>query len=141
VGSVCRVKRFTTGSRNSLKDVRKSQMMPDQVWEVAKAAVKILLCCRFRHTGRAMRQVYQCWRRVCREINVFPRFEYHMFSVLYPFVTYLLTHSYLHMLTACLLKYQRMCIIIHQFRYELHASLHHVCECMQGIGASWHHRS
>jgi hypothetical protein len=31
VGSVSRVKRFTTGSRNSLKDVRKSQMMPDQV--------------------------------------------------------------------------------------------------------------
>jgi hypothetical protein len=31
VGSVCRVKRFTTGSRNSLKDVRKSQMMPDQI--------------------------------------------------------------------------------------------------------------
>jgi hypothetical protein len=31
VGSVCRVKRFTTGSRNSLKDVGKSQMMPDQV--------------------------------------------------------------------------------------------------------------
>jgi hypothetical protein len=31
VGSVCRVMRFITGSRNSLKDVRKSQMMPDQV--------------------------------------------------------------------------------------------------------------
>jgi hypothetical protein len=31
VGSVCRVKRFTAGSRNSLKDVRKSQMMPEQV--------------------------------------------------------------------------------------------------------------
>jgi hypothetical protein len=31
VGSVCRVKRFTTGSRNSVKDVRKSQMMPDKV--------------------------------------------------------------------------------------------------------------
>jgi hypothetical protein len=29
--------------------------------------------------------------RICREINVFPRFEYHMFYVLYPFVTYLLT--------------------------------------------------
>jgi hypothetical protein len=27
VGSVCRVKQFTTGSRNSLKDIRKSQMM------------------------------------------------------------------------------------------------------------------
>jgi hypothetical protein len=31
VGSVCHVKRFTTGSRISLKDVRKSQMMPDQM--------------------------------------------------------------------------------------------------------------
>jgi hypothetical protein len=30
VGSVCRLMRFTTGSRNSVKDVRKSQMMPDQ---------------------------------------------------------------------------------------------------------------
>jgi hypothetical protein len=31
VGSVYRVKRFTIGSRNSLKGVRKSQMLPDQV--------------------------------------------------------------------------------------------------------------
>jgi hypothetical protein len=31
VGSVCRVKRFTTGSRNSLKAVRNPQMMPDQL--------------------------------------------------------------------------------------------------------------
>jgi hypothetical protein len=31
VGNVRRVKRFTSRSRNSLKDVRKSQMMPDQV--------------------------------------------------------------------------------------------------------------
>jgi hypothetical protein len=31
VRSVCRVKRFRTGYINSLKDVRKSQMMPDQV--------------------------------------------------------------------------------------------------------------
>jgi hypothetical protein len=38
-----------------------------------------------------MGQVYQRWRRICREINVFPRFEYHMFYVLYPFVSYLLT--------------------------------------------------
>jgi hypothetical protein len=29
--SVCRVKRFTTGSNNFLKDVRKSKMMPDWV--------------------------------------------------------------------------------------------------------------
>jgi hypothetical protein len=31
VGSVCRVKRFRTRLRNSLKDFRKSKMMPDQV--------------------------------------------------------------------------------------------------------------
>jgi hypothetical protein len=33
VGNVCRVKRFTGGSRNSLKDAGKSQMMPDQFWK------------------------------------------------------------------------------------------------------------
>jgi hypothetical protein len=31
MGSVCRVKRFTTALINSLKDVRKPQMTPDQV--------------------------------------------------------------------------------------------------------------
>jgi hypothetical protein len=45
--------------------------------------VKRLLCCEFRRTGKAMGQVY--------ERNVFSRFEYHMFYVLYPFVTCLLT--------------------------------------------------
>jgi hypothetical protein len=29
------------------------------------------LCCGFRRTGKAMGQVYQCWWRICREINVF----------------------------------------------------------------------
>jgi hypothetical protein len=36
-------------------------------------------------------QVYQCWWRICREINVFSGLEYQMFYVLYPFVIYLLT--------------------------------------------------
>jgi hypothetical protein len=31
VGSACRVKRFTSSSRNSLKDAGKAQTMPDQV--------------------------------------------------------------------------------------------------------------
>jgi hypothetical protein len=31
VGSVCRITRFTTGSRYSLKGVRESQTIPDQV--------------------------------------------------------------------------------------------------------------
>jgi hypothetical protein len=30
-----------------------------------------LLCGRFQHTSKAMGQFYQCWRRICREINVF----------------------------------------------------------------------
>jgi hypothetical protein len=42
-------------------------------------------------TGKAMGQVYQCWWRNCRDIDVFSRFEYHIFYILYPFVTYLLT--------------------------------------------------
>jgi hypothetical protein len=35
--------------------------------------------------------IYQCWWRICREINVLARFEYHIFYVLYQFVPYLLT--------------------------------------------------
>jgi hypothetical protein len=48
----------------------------------------------FQHTSKVMGQVYQCWWRVCREIDVLPKFEYHIFYVLYPFVTYLLTLPY-----------------------------------------------
>jgi hypothetical protein len=58
--------------------------------EVAGTTVNRIVCCRFRHTGKAMEQMYQCWLRICREI-IFFRFEYHMFYVVYPFVTYLLT--------------------------------------------------
>jgi hypothetical protein len=38
---------------------------------VTKPKVKILLCCRFRRTGKAIWQVYQCWW-MCREIMTFP---------------------------------------------------------------------
>jgi hypothetical protein len=41
--------------------------------EMAETIVKRLLCCGFRRTGKAMGQVYQCWRRICREISVFSR--------------------------------------------------------------------
>jgi hypothetical protein len=61
---------------------------------VAETTVKSLLCCGFRRTGKATGQVYQCWWKICREINVFfffSRFEYHMFFVVYPCMTYLLT--------------------------------------------------
>jgi hypothetical protein len=39
--------------------------------EVVETTVKRLLCCGFRRTGKAMRQAYQCWWRICREIKVF----------------------------------------------------------------------
>jgi hypothetical protein len=102
VGSVYGVKRFTAGSRNSLKDVRKSQILPDQVALLrlrqkqlcSGTTVKRLLCCGFRRTSKAMGQVYQCWWRIFREMDVFSRFKYHLFLFLYAFVTYLLTPSY-----------------------------------------------
>jgi hypothetical protein len=58
---------------------------------MAETAAKRLLCCGFRRTGKAMGQACQCWWRICRDVIVFFSFEYHMFYVLYPFVTYLLT--------------------------------------------------
>jgi hypothetical protein len=65
--------------------------------ELSETTVKRLLCCGFRCTGKMIGQVhisvYQCWWRICWEMNVFSRFEYHMFYVLYPFVTYLLILS------------------------------------------------
>jgi hypothetical protein len=62
--------------------------------QVAEITVKRLLRCGLQCTGKAMEQVYQCWWRMCREINVLSMFEYHMFYVLYRFVTYLLTHPH-----------------------------------------------
>jgi hypothetical protein len=40
--------------------------------KVEQTTVKRLLRCRFRCTGEAMRQVYQCWWKICRELNVSP---------------------------------------------------------------------
>jgi hypothetical protein len=61
---------------------------------MVETAVKRLPCCGFRRADKAMGQVYQCWWTICREINAFFfRLEYHIFYILYPFVTYLLTLS------------------------------------------------
>jgi hypothetical protein len=66
---------------------------------MAEITIKRLLRYTFRRTGKAMGQVCQCWWRICREIQVFPRPEYHMFYVLYAFVTYLLTLSLIFIYT------------------------------------------
>jgi hypothetical protein len=55
---------------------------------VAKTAVKRLLCCRFRRTGKALGQDYQRWWRICREIIFFLDFIIACFTFLYPFVKY-----------------------------------------------------
>jgi hypothetical protein len=57
--------------------------------EVAEMTLERFLCCGFRRTGKAMGQEYQCKWRICREVNVFSKFECHMFYVLYPLLTYL----------------------------------------------------
>jgi hypothetical protein len=66
--------------------------------EVTETTVKRLVCCGFRRTDKATGQVYQCWSRICREINVLSRFEYCTFYVLYPFAIYLLTLPHIHKL-------------------------------------------
>jgi hypothetical protein len=55
--------------------------------EVETEVRKWLQCCGFWRTDKVKGQVYQRRSRISREINVFYRFEYHMFYVSYPFVT------------------------------------------------------
>jgi hypothetical protein len=54
---------------------------------VAETTIKRILRCAFRRTGKANGQllVEDMWRNGCLS-----KFEYHMFYVLYPFVTILL---------------------------------------------------
>jgi hypothetical protein len=90
VWSVCRIKRFTAVWKN-VATFRWWRRGWNGDVEMAEKRAKRLLWCGFRRTGKAMGQEYQCWWRICREINVSSRFEYRMFYVLHPFVTYLLT--------------------------------------------------
>jgi hypothetical protein len=84
--------------------------------EVAETTVKRLLCCEFLFIIKAMGQVYQCWWRICREVNVFSlRLEYHMFYVLYPSVTYLLTPP--RILNITVIIFHRKKLIMQQGSY------------------------
>jgi hypothetical protein len=78
------IEKFSQGRSNVEDDARQGA-------EVAGTTVKRVLCCGFRRIYKTMGQVYQCWCRICRQTNVFLRFEYRMFYVSYPFVTYVLT--------------------------------------------------
>jgi hypothetical protein len=48
---------------------------------MTETTIKRLLCCGFRRSGKAMGQVYQCWRRICREI-MFSFFQFRISHVL-----------------------------------------------------------
>jgi hypothetical protein len=63
LGSVCSVNRFTTGSRNSVKDVRKSQVMKRR-YGFGRDNSQRIICCGFRRSGKEIGQMYQCWRRI-----------------------------------------------------------------------------
>jgi hypothetical protein len=96
VESVCEVKRFHLTDKRFADD------------EEVETEVKRLLCCRFQCTGKAIEQVYQCWWRICREINVLSSFEYHIFYVLYPFVTYLWTLPGICTKLSCKFEYKTL---------------------------------
>jgi hypothetical protein len=78
------VEKFSQGRSKVANDARTGA-------EVAETTVRKLLCCGFRRTGKTKGQMYQCRWSIYREINVLSTFECHMFYVLYPFVTVLLT--------------------------------------------------
>jgi hypothetical protein len=80
-GSVCRAKRFTLAGKRFADDGDVETKVRKWLRKQSKD---------FRRTGKATGQIYQCWRRIYREINVFSRFEYPVFYVLYTFVIYLL---------------------------------------------------
>jgi hypothetical protein len=76
VGSVCHVKRFTTWWQT----FRWWRRVSNGGAEVAETTVTRLPCCGFRRTCKALGQVYQCWWRMCREINAFPRLNIACFT-------------------------------------------------------------
>jgi hypothetical protein len=46
----------------------------EEVETVVRKWLRQRLLCGFRHTGKAMGQIYQCWWRICPEIYVLTRF-------------------------------------------------------------------
>jgi hypothetical protein len=76
--SVCKavhnwVKKFSQGRSKFADDARPGA-------EVAETTMKRPLRCRVAHTGKAKGQSHQCWWRICGEMDVLFRFEYHMFT-------------------------------------------------------------
>jgi hypothetical protein len=87
-GKCLSCKAVHTGSRNAANVSIMTEEVEMEVWKWLRQQSKRLSCRGFRRTDEAMGQVYQCSWRICQEIDVFFfRLEYHMFYVLYQFVT------------------------------------------------------
>jgi hypothetical protein len=74
LGSVCGVKQFHLSGKISLmtkKLKRRCGTGTDNSQNTSKLRVSTI--------NKAMGQLCQCWWRICREITVISRFEYHMF--------------------------------------------------------------
>jgi hypothetical protein len=83
VGGVYSVKMFITGSRTSLKDIRKLRMMLDQVQKWLRQLSKDFYAVGSDTLVKRWDKLCQCWLRICQEINVISRFEYYKFYILY----------------------------------------------------------
>jgi hypothetical protein len=79
-GSVCRAKVSQLGGKLFSDDEEVQTEVRNWLRQQSR---KSFLCSGFRRSGRAMRQVYQCWWRLCRQINVSFIFEYHIFFTFY----------------------------------------------------------
>jgi hypothetical protein len=90
MGSVCRVKRFANGSRNSLKDVRKSQMLPGQIRKWLRQQSKDFCAAGFDALVKRWDKCISVAGEYVEKYMFSSGFEYHMFHVLFPFMAYLL---------------------------------------------------
>jgi hypothetical protein len=88
VGSASCIKRFTTGSINSLKDIRKLQMMPDHVQKWLRQQSRDFYAVGFDALVKQWDKGINVSRGYV-EKEMF--FQVQTSPVLYPFVTHLLT--------------------------------------------------
>jgi hypothetical protein len=91
VGSVCRVKRFTIGSRDSLKYVRKLQMMQNQTRKWLRQVSKLFYAVGFDALVKRWDKCINVAGGYVEKEMFFPGSNLTFFYVLWPFVTYLLT--------------------------------------------------
>jgi hypothetical protein len=87
VRTVCRVKRFTSGGKCFAND----EGVETEVRTWPRQRSKDFYAEGLDALEKRWEKCINVGGGYVEKINIFPRFEYHMFYVLYPFVTYLLT--------------------------------------------------